>query len=108
MEIKVGDRVVTNLGQIGAVDLICDCENCQKRGFNEPQIKFEDGSYGYITDYDALHGFAEYYRIGNNIWQEHVLINDLASYIDDQRAIADGAISKIYDAAKLLDAVSMK
>ena len=108
MEIRVGDRVVTNLGQCGVVDMICNCEECKKRGFDEPQIKFEDGSYGYITDYDASHGFTEYYQIGDNIWPKHVSINDLASHIDDQRSIADGAISKIYDAAKLLDAVSMK
>ena len=84
MEIRVGDRVVTNLGQCGVVDMICNCEECKKRGFDEPQIKFEDGSYGYITDNDKRSEFSRYFQIGNNRWPEHVVLQDVQDMVNDQ------------------------
>ena len=108
MEIKVGDPIIRVDGQRGIVDLVCNCEECKKRGFDEPRIKFADGSSGYITNYDASREFEEYYQIGDNIWPEHVSEIALESYIEEQRLIADGAISRIYDAVKMLDIVAMK
>jgi hypothetical protein len=108
MEIKVGDPIITIDGQRGIIDLVCNCEECKKRGFDEPRIKFADGSSGYITNYDESHGFVEYYQIGENVWPEHVSKIDLERYIDEQRLIADGVISRIYDAVKLLDTMAMK
>ena len=103
MEIRVGDRVVTNLGQCGVVDMICNCEECKKRGFDEPQIKFEDGSYGYITDYDASHGFTEYYQIGDNIWPEHVIVQDVEDMVNDKYQLISEATFAIKRAEGLIN-----
>ena len=108
MEIEVGYQVVTNRGQRGIVDFICNCEECKRRGFDEPQVLFENGSRWYITDYDAKHGFMEYYRIGDQIWPDHVNGTELKDYIKAKRYEADEAVQVVQDAEALLTTLSIE
>lgn len=61
---NIGDEVITVDGERGVITDICDCEECQKRGFSEPSWVDEDGEETWLTDYDFEHGFASYYKIG--------------------------------------------
>ena len=64
-DFKAGDRVITSDGEVGVIESICDCENCKKRGFYEPQVKTIIGECGiYITDTDKNNGFSNFYKIG--------------------------------------------
>ena len=75
---KVGDKVITSLGEVGVITSICDCDRCKERGFFEPQVKTELGSgHIWITDTDKENGFSSFYQIGNYLFghidEENVL-----------------------------------
>lgn len=62
---KVGDEVITTEGVRGKIIDICICEKCKERGFDELIWVDDDGEENYITSWDALHKFDEYYKIGD-------------------------------------------
>lgn len=63
-EFNEGDYVEDIDGRIGYIDYICDCEECQKRGFNEPKIHYSDGEEDYITIYQLNNLENNFRRIG--------------------------------------------
>lgn len=66
---KVGDKVITSLGEVGVITSICDCDRCKKRGFLEPQVKTELGTSSiWITDTDKENGFRKFYQIGDHLF----------------------------------------
>ena len=66
---KVGDKVITSIGEVGVVTDICQCKKCKKRGFYEPTIETEIGAYNiWITDSDKKNNFSNFYSIGNHIY----------------------------------------
>ena len=78
---KVGDQVITDDGRVGVIKSICDCENCKKRGFYEPRVKMEIGTYQiYITDTNKNNGFKHFYKIGDQVFgnlDEEYVLNEI-------------------------------
>ena len=77
-DFKVNDEVITSDGRLGIINSICECENCKKRGFYEPQVKLIEGVDDiYITDTDKKNGFSNFYKIGKykfgNVDKESIL-----------------------------------
>lgn len=75
---RVGDIVVTDAGEIGFIEDVCDCDKCRERGFCEPKVKTVYGNNAiYITDIDKSNGFASFYQIGKykfgNLNKEYVV-----------------------------------
>mgnify|MGYP004715373203 CR=1 FL=1 len=62
--INVGDFVTTVDNRTGFVSDICNCEECEKRGFYELHIKYTDGSEDWITKHRADHLSDFYEKIG--------------------------------------------
>lgn len=50
--------------KIGYISDICYCEECKKRGFFEPAIKYTDGSEDYISNISLKHILSDYKQIG--------------------------------------------
>lgn len=67
-DFKVGDEVITSIGEKGIICDICKCEACQRRGFYEPKVKFNGTGGIYITNYDRDCGFKSFYKIGDYIF----------------------------------------
>lgn len=64
-DFKVGDMVITDTGEVGFIESICDCDKCKARGFYEPSAKaINSDDTIYITDTDKSNGFANFYQIG--------------------------------------------
>lgn len=63
-DFHVGDYVEDIDGNVGYIDLICDCDECKRRGFNEPRIQFMSGETDYITVYELEYLEKFYKRIG--------------------------------------------
>ena len=63
-DFHVGDYVEDIDGNVGYIDLICDCDEYKRRGFNEPRIQFMSGETDYITVYELEHLEKFYKRIG--------------------------------------------
>lgn len=79
---KVGDEVITSTGKVGKITIICDCEDCEKRGFYEPVVETEIGDVIYITDNDKRVNFRSFYKIGDQVFgniDEDVLLDDIKS-----------------------------
>lgn len=77
---KVGDEVITSTGQVGKITSICDCENCEERGFYEPVVETEDGDRIYLTDNDKRVNFRSFYKIGDQVFgniDEEALLYDI-------------------------------
>ena len=65
---KVGDKVITDDGRVGQIIDICTCDQCQERGFYEPEVEFDDGRTDYITVSNKKNGFRSFYKIGDHIF----------------------------------------
>lgn len=78
---KVGDKVITSDGKKGVITSICDCEYCQRRGFLEPYVEYEDGSNGTIDIVDFENGFDDYYFIGDKVYGNLDDISELTKFI---------------------------
>lgn len=65
-EFNIGDEVITHYGERGTIIDICECSDCEKRGFYEPLWRGEDGNTEYITAYHLKNGFSTYYKIGKH------------------------------------------
>lgn len=83
IEIKVGDKVIRSDGLAGNVVDICQCEQCELRGFFEPRVKYEDGYVGDISIFDAKNNFADYYLIGTTVLGNKRPIEELDDRIAD-------------------------
>lgn len=79
---KVGDEVITSTGKVGKITSICDCENCEERGFYEPTVETEDGDRIYLTDNDKRVNFRSFYKIGDQVFgniDKGVLLDEIKS-----------------------------
>lgn len=65
---NIGDEVITDDGLVGKIIDICTCERCEERGFYEPVVDFGDGYNNYITHWDNVDGYSQYYKIGDYIF----------------------------------------
>jgi hypothetical protein len=64
-EFHVGDEVITTEGEVGKIVGICDCSECEKRGFYEPFWVCEDDEWSHcITCFIAENWFNGFYKIG--------------------------------------------
>jgi hypothetical protein len=80
---KIGDVVITSIGEMGHITDICDCEKCKKRGFYEPTVELTTGTGDiYITNTDKQNGFSRFYSIGTHVYgniDEERLHNTIAN-----------------------------
>lgn len=68
---KIGDEVISTEGEKGVITYICECNKCKSRGFCEPLWIPEGYDHEfYISNYEAEHGFRDYYRIGQYRFNE--------------------------------------
>lgn len=68
-DFKVGDIVITNIGEVGKIIGFCDCDFCKDRCFYEPIVEVEIGNCSiYITDTDKRNGFSSFYKIGDQVF----------------------------------------
>ena len=84
-EFEVGDEVITTYGEVGVITGVCTCDSCKQRSFYEPEWVEEDtGDIRYITVYDAVTGFNEFYKIGkyqfNNVFVKDKVLFDITHY----------------------------
>ncbi len=83
---KVGDEVITTTGIKGRIVYICTCEECIKRGFDEPIWVEDDDEFEehFITNADAHRNFRGFYKIGNYIFDKEfhkdVLLTNIEFY----------------------------
>lgn len=63
-EFNEGDYVEDVDGNIGYIDYICDCEECKRRGFNEPHIVYPNYDDDYIYRYQLKNPEKHFKRIG--------------------------------------------
>lgn len=70
-EFHVGDYVETTDGEVGYIVDICNCPDCEDRGFYEPLWrKFNSNDTDYITCHEYFNGFKGYKRIGKYDFME--------------------------------------
>ena len=66
---RVGDEVITSDGRKGKIVDICHCEECERRGFYEPKVLYDEyDEVEYITNDDKECNFRDFYKIGNTIF----------------------------------------
>lgn len=66
---NIGDEVITSDGRKGKIVDICHCEECERRGFYEPKVLYDDyGEEEYITNTDKGLNFCDFYKIGNTVF----------------------------------------
>ena len=66
---NIGDEVITYDGRKGKIVDICHCEGCERRGFYEPKVLYDEYDEAeYITDVDRDYNFDGFYKIGNTIF----------------------------------------
>ena len=83
IKIKVGDKIITKRGLVGKVEYVCDCEECNARGFNEPFVVWEDGSADYITVNQFNNNFKNFYLIGHTVIGNKATEEELEEQITD-------------------------
>ena len=75
-----GDYVENSDGKIGYISSICHCDECRKRGFFEPTIKYSDGTTDYISNYSVKTVSSDYKQIGTQKFStEDILKNKIAA-----------------------------
>lgn len=93
--LNIGDEVIDIHGDRGVITKFCDCDLCRDRGFYEPVIKSSDYNCNlYISNYDMEGGYSIFYKIGDNIFPEHVNEFFLKLYINNEEAIIKEATEK--------------
>ena len=66
---RVGDEVITSDGRKGKIVDICRCEECERRGFYEPKVLYDEYDEAeYITNGDKERNFCDFYKIGNTVF----------------------------------------
>lgn len=63
-DFHVGDYVEDIDGHIGYIDFICDCSECQRRGWLEPHVTYPHYDNDYIYRYEVEEPAKYYKRIG--------------------------------------------
>lgn len=64
-----GEEVIDTYGVKGIIVDVCKCEECEKRGFYEPIVKWENREeLDWITCSEERQGFPFTHRIGNRIF----------------------------------------
>ena len=69
---EIGDILIGRYGLKGKIIHICNCSECARRGFYEPTVEWENGETTNITCYDKDCGFIDYYKIGKNVFPDHL------------------------------------
>ena len=95
---KVGDEVITIDGERGEIVSICECEECQKRGFYEPTWRSDyDDDEAWITDISVKHGFRSFYKIGDYYFNKfnREWVEDRISATEDKLATLRGQLRLI-------------
>lgn len=63
---KIGDFVQTTDGRTGYITGFCKCEQCEKKGYIAPIIKYLEQEYlDCITLHDMYTGFRRFVRVGD-------------------------------------------
>lgn len=66
---NIGDEVITSDGRKGKIVDICLCEECERRGFYEPKVLYDEyDDVEYITNVDRDYNFDDFYKIGNTVF----------------------------------------
>lgn len=66
---NIGDEVITYDGRKGKIVDICYCEECERRGFYEPKVLYDEyDDVEYITNVDRDYNFDDFYKIGNTVF----------------------------------------
>lgn len=66
---RVGDEVITSDGRKGKIVDICHCEECERRGFYELKVLYDEyDETEYITKDDKERNFCDFYKIGNTVF----------------------------------------
>ena len=66
---NIGDEVITSDGRKGKIVDICHCEGCERRGFYEPKVLYDEyDEVEYITNVDKERNFCDFYKIGNTVF----------------------------------------
>ena len=66
---NIGDEVITSDGRKGKILDICHCEECERRGFYEPKVLYDEyDEVEYITNVDMERNFCNFYKIGNTVF----------------------------------------
>ena len=66
---NIGDEVITSDGRKGKIVDICHCEGCERRGFYEPKVLYDEyDEVEYITNVDRDYNFDDFYKIGNTVF----------------------------------------
>ena len=66
---NIGDEVIASDGRKGKIVDICYCEECERRGFYEPKVLYDEyDEVEYITNYDKERNFCDFYKIGNTVF----------------------------------------
>lgn len=72
IEFHEGDFVQRKDGEIGYVESVCHCDECLKRGFFEPTIKYLNGETEYLTNYDIKNIPKCYIQIGTHVFSKSI------------------------------------
>ena len=66
---NIGDEVITSDGRKGKIVDICHCEECERRGFYELKVLYDEyDETEYITKDDKERNFCDFYKIGNTVF----------------------------------------
>lgn len=66
---NIGDEVITSDGRKGKIVDICRCEECERRGFYELKVLYDEyDETEYITNDDKERNFCDFYKIGNTVF----------------------------------------
>lgn len=67
---QVGESVIDIYGRKGIITDICNCSECNHRGFYEFVVKwnYKPNEEDWITDYDEKNGFPRLHKVGKRIF----------------------------------------
>lgn len=81
---NIGDLIITSDGKLGKIINFCKCTECKQRGFFEPSVIIYDldKSIDYISCYDFKDNFRSYYKIGEELFGEKPIKDNINSIIE--------------------------
>lgn len=99
-----GDYVENSDGKVGYISSICHCDECKRRGFFEPTIKYSDGTTDYISNYSVKTVSSDYKQIGTQKFStEDILKNKIAALEKENKELTEKVNHLIEGNHKLLD-----
>jgi hypothetical protein len=95
--IRTGDKVITADGRVGRVVGVCNCIQCEERGFYEVTwlLNGKQTEFEYITYTDKENGFADFYLIGRNFFGNKISPDEIESRIAEQREVVRTETEKL-------------